>query len=103
MRRTKQQWAALVAKQRDSGLSAAEFCRKHKLNAKYFSLQKCKLKRFPDLEQASSFIKLNTEVNRPHALQYPNTVNLTFGEACLSIPAGAPAGWVADLIKALNQ
>jgi len=42
-RRTKSQWRELIDQQNASGLTAAEFCRRHELNPKYFSLRKKKL------------------------------------------------------------
>lgn len=39
-RRTKAQWRELVTQQQESGLNAAEFCRRNGVNAKYFSLRK---------------------------------------------------------------
>jgi hypothetical protein len=43
VRRTKAQWRELIEQQHSSGLIAAEFCRQHSVNAKYFSLQKRRL------------------------------------------------------------
>ena len=42
-RRTKAQWRELIEQQQSSGLIAAEFCRQHSINAKYFSLRKRQL------------------------------------------------------------
>ena len=42
-RRTKAQWRELIVQQQSSGLSAAEFCRRNEVNAKYFSLRKQQL------------------------------------------------------------
>jgi hypothetical protein len=39
-RRTKAQWEALIEAHAQSGLTAASFCREHKINAKYFSLHR---------------------------------------------------------------
>ena len=43
VRRTEKQWRDLFEAQQDSGLNVAQFCRQHKLNAKYFSLRKQQL------------------------------------------------------------
>ena len=42
-RRTKTEWCELIEEQRTSGLSAAEFCRRNSVNAKYFSVRKKQL------------------------------------------------------------
>ena len=44
MRRSEADWRELIEECNASGLTAAEFCRRNGLNAKYFSLQKAKLK-----------------------------------------------------------
>lgn len=46
-RRTKAQWQELIVEQSVSGLTAAEFCRRHEVNAKYFSLRKKQLSQLP--------------------------------------------------------
>ena len=43
VRRTERQWRDIFEAQQDSGLNVAQFCREHKLNAKYFSLRKRQL------------------------------------------------------------
>ncbi len=43
VRRSKTQWQELIEQQKSSGLSAAEFCRRNSISAKYFSLRKRQL------------------------------------------------------------
>jgi hypothetical protein len=42
-RRSKAQWRELISQQQLSELSAAEFCRRESINAKYFSMRKGQL------------------------------------------------------------
>jgi hypothetical protein len=42
-RRSKSQWRALIESQQASGHTAAEFCRQHDIDAKYFCLRKRQL------------------------------------------------------------
>ena len=42
-RRSKAQWQALIAQQQCSDMTAAAFCRRHGVNAKYFSVRKKQL------------------------------------------------------------
>ena len=42
-RRSKAEWLRLIESHKTSGLSAAEFCRRNKLDAKYFSLRRREL------------------------------------------------------------
>lgn len=64
VRRTESQWRALFKGQQDSGLNVAQFCRQHKLNAKYFSLKRRQL----SAGERSGFIqaKLATRETRNH-------------------------------------
>ena len=59
-RRTQAQWCELIEQQRTSGLSAAEFCRRNSVNAKYFSLRKQKLK-----QTAGNFVRVSPSVAKP--------------------------------------
>jgi len=59
-RRTQAQWCELIELQRTSGLSAAEFCRRNSVNAKYFSLRKQKLK-----QTAGNFVRVSPSVTQP--------------------------------------
>jgi len=59
-RRTKSQWQALIEQQSTSGLSAAEFCRRNEVNAKYFSLRKKQLSQ--SNASSSQFIQITSPV-----------------------------------------
>ena len=39
-KRSKAEWLSLIEQHDSSGLSAAEFCRRYSIDAKYFSLRK---------------------------------------------------------------
>jgi len=52
-RRTRVQWRELIEQQQSSGLIAAEFCRQHSINAKYFSLRKQQLS-----DDKAAFVKV---------------------------------------------
>lgn len=60
-RRTKAQWQDLIHQQSSSGLTAAEFCRRHDVNAKYFSLRKKQLSQFPG-QSSNRFVQLTPTV-----------------------------------------
>jgi hypothetical protein len=64
VRRTEKQWRDIFEAQQDSGVNVAQFCRQHKLNAKYFSLRKRQL----SAGEPSGFIqaKLSTKESGNH-------------------------------------
>ena len=43
IKRSKAEWLRLIEEHKASGLSAAEFCRRNKLDSKYFSLRRREL------------------------------------------------------------
>ena len=104
MRRTQDQWQQLIDEQMQSGMSAAEFCRKRRLNAKYFSLRKSKsATRQNSTELPSGFIRVNT-TNEPNSSPYETAlVQVYHGQTRLTFPAQCPAAWVADFVKALSR
>lgn len=57
IKRTKSEWLKLIEDQKASGLSAAEFCRRNKVDAKYFSLRRREL-----TKAQSSFVEVAASV-----------------------------------------
>jgi len=57
-RRTKAQWQKLIDQHTLSGLTAAEFCRRHDVNSKYFSLRKKQLAK-PSGQPSNRFVQLS--------------------------------------------
>ena len=53
IRRSKTEWLNLIDEHASSGLSATEFCRRNKLNPKYFSLRRREL-----AQTTSAFVEL---------------------------------------------
>lgn len=58
-RRTQAEWCKLIEQQKESGLTATEFCRLNSVNAKYFSLRKQKLKEMPN-----NFVRVSSPTAR---------------------------------------
>ena len=97
-RRTQQEWLSLFQQHEQSGLTAAEFCREHHLNAKYFSKRKWDLNwKAKSPNQSQSFIR----VSRPEHKHSPSAIQLTVGEIGLNLPKSIDAQWLAVLVKAL--
>ena len=97
-RRTQQEWLLLFRQHEQSGLTAAEFCREHQLNAKYFSKRKWDLNwKAKSSESTKAFVQVSrTEVSRS-----PASIQLTLGQTQLQFPLTIDPNWVAMLIKAL--
>jgi hypothetical protein len=99
-KRTTAQWQALFSNHYTSGLTAAVFCRQHKLCPKYFSLRKRQLqwgppKAVPAAQTPSAFVPAKAIATRP---QY---IKLTWQSVQLSLPGNVPVQWLAQLVKAL--
>lgn len=98
MRRTKQQWQALIQEQASSGLSATEFCKQRGLNDTYFSLRKQQLRQpVPN----SEFVPVVQSVSHPGAV---NNVELTlnYGRCAIQFKHTPSAAWLAELVQALS-
>lgn len=95
-RKTKTQWLALFAEQENSGLSAAEFCRKHNLSEAYFYLKRKKL-RVPS-DKLSTFVAARPE----RQVVSGGNAALRFGSCQLDVPTGADPQWLAQLMKSLS-
>ena len=94
-RRSKTQWLALFAEQENSGLSAAEFCRKYNLSEAYFYLKRKKLGTPTD--ELSTFVAA-----RPERQVVSGNAALRFGSCQLDVPTGADPQWLAQLMKSLS-
>ena len=89
-RRSQEDWRQLVAEQQASELNATDFCRERKINPKYFSLRKQRLKQ----SKAPAFIqaKVTTASSSQSSLHYQG-LELTLNDC-------SPA-WVAQLLREL--
>ncbi len=95
-RRTQAQWQELIQQQRDSGLTAAEFCRQIRQNAKYFSLQKQHLAKLD-----SPFIAVKKSQVLAIAPSH-SMLRLTYANAMLDFPPSVTPAWLAQLLKELT-
>jgi len=94
-RRTNAQWSELIEQQQTSGLSAAEFCRRHSVNAKYFSLRKQKL---------SKSSKQFVQVTAPAVTTMPSVKNAMKVKIIeLEIPGDTVSESLAVLLGSLGR
>jgi hypothetical protein len=94
-RRTQAEWCELIEQQRESGLTAAEFCRRNAVNAKYFSLRKQKLK-----QEAGSFVRVSPRVSRPSPVA---ATGIKVRVVELEIPCSAVAETLTLLLDRLGR
>lgn len=86
MRRTQDQWQQLIDEQMQSGLTAAEFCRKRRLNAKYFSLKKTKsATRKHPAESPSGFVRVNTPNLPRSSSTEPSSIQVYHGQTRVTV------------------
>ncbi|HWV13874.1 MAG TPA: IS66 family insertion sequence element accessory protein TnpB [Cellvibrio sp.] len=97
MKRTKEQWQALIEAQLNSGLPAAQFCQQHGLDDKYFSLRKKQLRQ-PVPE--STFVPATRASNMPPT--GASALTLTYGRCSLQFNDAPAATWLASLVQALS-
>lgn len=100
MRRNHHQWRALIEEQRRSGLKAAEFCRHHGINPKYFSLKKSKLSEAGSMQSNFGFIRV--PVSATSESPAVPRIEIRYKEATLSLPSDVSAPWLAEFVRALS-
>ncbi len=96
-RRNKEQWQAIIKKQQQSGMNAAQFCRKENIDQKYFSTRKRRL--IKELKAVSSIftqvkIKQTTTQDTVFEYQHKNST-IKFNQ----LPN---AKWLSELMSTLS-
>jgi len=101
-KRTRAKWARIFNEHQASGLSAAEFCRQHKVCPKYFSLRRKNMMAGNQL--ATKVPSVFAKVQVSHAPEEPagGAMQLHFGNSRLTMSA-VSVDWVAQLLKALEH
>jgi len=96
IKRSPEQWQALFDAHKESDLSAAAFCREHKLCPKYFSLRRKQLRQSQPVSKSAepAFVQAKVSVANIQ-------IELSFKESRLRLPSGVSPVWLADLLKAL--
>ena len=100
--RSENEWLGLFKKQKQSGISAAQFCRDESLCARYFSKRKQQLgwstkspiKRVNKKKPKNDFIKVSVS-------KASQCLSLEYGELKLSWNQLPPSQWLGDFIKTL--
>jgi len=95
-RRSKEQWQAIITKQKKSGLSAAQFCRNEKIDQKYFSTRKRQL--IKASIKTSSF----TQVKIKHTLGQDFVFEYQHQSSIIKFNQFPDPKWLSELIRALS-
>jgi len=102
IRRSKEEWQALIQAQKTSGLNQMQFCEEHELNPKYFSLRKKQLLSASELHASSAeFIRLDRAPGNETLSGAPVIIRLQGVE--LELPSTtANASFLAEVIQCLT-
>ena len=101
IRRSRAAWLSLIQQQIESGMTAAEFCRQHHLDDKYFSKRKRELHDGADVSLTRSrFIKAQP-AQPPIAVNIAAMV-LHYRNTQLHIPTGSDLHALAQLMTLLS-
>lgn len=93
-RRTQDEWRKLIAQQKESGLSATQFCKEQGINDKYFSTIKYKLKEKNNSQHSFQALGI---------LGGSQSISLRTKGVDIQIPLSVDAHWLAALAKQLAQ
>ena len=101
-RRDIQDWLNIFEQQKQSGLTAVEFCRQQQINVQTYYTRRRDIR----LQRTSSkFVQVKREVTKVES--YTEAMGgellLQFGNAQLSVPININPHWVATVMKALSE
>jgi hypothetical protein len=97
MRRTEEQWLALIQAQAESGLSAAEFCKQQQISGSYFSTRKHQLR-----QREADGVFVPAVRAAEHCVAVDEGFSLRRGDCVLQFNQLPPAPWLAQLLRALS-
>ena len=96
IRRTSEQWQALIDQHKSSGLTQIEFAKQQGIDPSYFSLRKRQLLAWRQDDDVG-FVELT-----PQGILFRQPMVLKKRDVELHLPAGTDAVWVATLLKAMS-
>ncbi len=100
IKRTAAEWQTLFNEHKQSGQSAAVFCRERGLCPRYFSKRRQQLLKSDPAPRSSQPAFVPVTVAKP---MDPVRIELELGEGHrLTLPASISPAWLADLIHHLN-
>ncbi|WP_334061004.1 IS66 family insertion sequence element accessory protein TnpA [Alteromonas sp. S005] len=101
-RREVQDWLNLFEQQKQSGLTAVEFCRQQQINVQTYYTRRRDIR----LQRTSSkFVQVKREVTKVESYteEMGDDLLLKLGNAQLSVPSNISTHWVAAVMKALAE
>jgi len=101
-RREVQDWLNLFEQQKESGLTAVEFCRQQQINLQTYYTRRRDIR----LQRTSSeFVQVKREVTKVESYteKMGGDLLLKLGNAQLSMPTNINPHWVVAVMKALGE
>ena len=95
--KTKRKWLAIIQKQQQSGLSAAQFCRNESINQKYFST--CKRQLLKELENSSPVF---TRIETKHYSRQDIAFEYQYENSILKFNQLPDPKWLSQLLSTLS-
>jgi len=96
-RRSKEQWQAIIAKQQQSGLSAAQFCRNENIEQKYFSTRKRRL-----IKESKVTPLIFTQIQIKQAKSQEFVFEYQHKNSSIKFNQLPDVKWFSDLMKSLT-
>ena len=101
-RRDIQDWLNIFEQQKQSGLTAVEFCRQQQINVQTYYTRRRDIR----LQRTSSkFVQVKREVTKVESYteETDSELLLQLGNAQLTVPTNTNPHWVATVMKALAE
>jgi hypothetical protein len=96
IRRTSEQWLALIDQHKTSGLTQTAFAKQQGIDPRYFSLRKRQRLAWQQ-DDNHGFVELT-----PNGILFCQPMVLRKRDVELHLPAGTDAVWLATLLKAMS-
>jgi hypothetical protein len=96
-RRTQEQWHTLFEEYKLSGLTQTQFCDRHNINPKYFSLRRCQLKTKQSIvAKTPAFIATQIQPRL-------SCIEVVHQRTHLKLPANLSVDWLAQFVLKLGS
>lgn len=97
IQRSRQEWLALIKDQQTSGLTIADYAKRHGLSVQYFYTRRSELRSEFESTETSRFIRVTT-VEQSQACA--STLSLHVGQCHLQLPTTVDPTWLGAVLKA---
>jgi hypothetical protein len=110
VRRSREQWKAIITQQQASGLSIAQFCREHHLKYSTFCARKYDIDNHIQHHRASHDVMIESHATSSRLVKVSTSsrttselMTITHQDVTLQLPLSVEPQWVVDVLRGLQS